>query len=301
MTILITGATGLIGTQLTAILQSQGHKIHYLTTRSSKIESTSNYQGFLWNVSQQTIDAACLEGVECIVHLAGATVANKWTKTYKQEILDSRIDSITLLNATLKQQTNKVKHIVSASGISIYPGDSQDLFTEQSTQEGNDFLANVTKAWEAAADSLTALNIKLAKVRTGVVFDPSQGALPKIAQPIRYGAGAVLGSGDQWISWIHLQDICGIYSHIIAHQLEGVYNAVAPEPVTNKALTQQIAKALKKPLFLPAVPAFFLKLLLGERSALVLEGPKVSSQKIKEAGYTFEFPEVKSAIAALLK
>lgn len=301
MTILITGATGLIGSQLAAQLIAQNHTVHYLTTRESKLETRDNYKGFLWNVNTQTIDKACLNNVTTIVHLAGATVAKPWTTAYKQEILDSRIESIALLHNALGATPNSVKHIITASGISIYPGQSQEEFSEDSTQIGTDFLANVTQRWEAQADTFKELNIALTKVRTGVVFHASQGALPKIMQPIKFGLGSVLGSGKQWISWIHIDDICQMYMHLITTQQTGVFNGVAPEVITNKQLTKTLANYLKKPLFLPAVPSFILKVILGPRAALVLEGPKVSAKKIQATGFNFNYPTLDSAISALLK
>lgn len=300
MTVLITGATGLIGTQLTANLHKEGHSVHFLTTRESKLLNEPNHKGFLWNPAKRELDASCFEGVDTIVHLVGATVSKPWTKSYKQEILDSRIKTMELLRENLGSTQHQVKHFVSASGISIYPNSLSEVFTEESTEIGDNFLADVVVKWEAEADKMSELGMNVAKVRTGVVLDASQGALPQIVKPVKMGVGSALGSGKQWFPWIHLNDICGIYAYIINEGLTGVYNATASGVVTNAELTKAVAKQLGKRIILPPAPAFVLKLALGERAALVLEGQRVSSAKIEQTGYTFQFPQLGAALADLL-
>lgn len=299
MTILITGATGLIGGQLTQMLLAAGHKVHFLTTRANKILNKDNHKGFLWDPKKRQLDKGCFEDVSTIVHLVGATVSEPWTKKYRQEILDSRIDTMRLIEDSLAELKHQVTHFISASGISIYPDSPTTEYTVFFSGVADNFLGQVVVAWEAAADRFKDLGMTVAKVRTGVVLDTDQGALPQIAKPVKMGAGAVLGSGKQWFSWIHLQDICGIYAFLIEKQAEGIFNAVAPHPVTNKALTHAVANQLGKKVILPAVPGFVLKLALGERASLVLEGQKVSAAKVGQLGYSFEFPELAGALAQL--
>ena len=300
MTVLITGATGLIGTKLTADLHTAGHKVHFLTTRESKLIDRPDHKGFLWNPAEGTLDADCFEGVDTIVHLVGATVSKPWSKAYKQEILDSRIETMKVLADHLKDSQHQIKHFVSASGISIYPDSLTANYTEENTEVSPSFLGDVVVKWEAAADQFADLGMKVAKVRTAVVLDASQGALPQIAKPVKMGVGSALGSGKQWLSWIHLDDISGIYMHIISGGLSGVYNATAPQPATNLEFTKAVAAQLGKRIIMPAAPAFILKLALGERASLVLEGQRVSAAKISDAGYDFKFPDLTSALADLL-
>lgn len=300
MTVLITGATGLIGTELTRLLHQAGHTVHFLTTRQSKVVQQDNHKGFLWNPANKQIDPACIAGVDTIVHLVGAPISEPWTKAYRQTILSSRIDTMAMLEDLLKTTGHKVKHFVSASGISVYPDSLTAVYKEDSNAVADNFLGDVVVQWEAAADAIGKLGIEVAKVRTGVVLDTDGGALPQVVKPFKMGVGAALGSGKQWFSWIHLKDICGIYDHIIQQQMSGVYNAVAPSPVTNIVLTKAIADQLGKKIFLPAVPAFALKLALGERASLVLEGQNVSADKITATGYNFHFPTLTGALADLL-
>lgn len=300
MTVLITGATGLIGTQLTADLHQAGYIVHFLTTRSAALKQEDNHKGFLWNPDKKEIDPECIEGVDAIVHLVGAPISEPWTKAYRQEILDSRIQTMRLLEDTLKNNPHKVQHFISASGISIYPNSLTANYKESDTAVANNFLGEVVVKWEAAADRFEALGIKVAKLRTGVVLDSDQGALPQIIKPVKLGVGAALGSGDQWFSWIHLQDISGIYLHLIQNALTGVYNGVAPTPVSNKELTYKVAQTLGKKIILPAVPGFVLKIAMGERANLVLEGQQVSSEKIEKSGYTFAYSDIATALSNLL-
>lgn len=300
MKVLIAGATGLIGTELVAQCHAAGIDVHYLTTRSNKIENRPNYKGFLWNPEQGTIDAECLHGVNAIINLAGATVSKRWTKSYKKAILDSRIESAAILFKTLRSHSHQVTHYLGASGISIYPHSFDKNYTEESPEQDDSFLGKVTVAWEVAANRFQQLGLKVSMVRTGIVLDTDQGALPQLVKPIKNRVGAPLASGKQWQSWIHIADIAGIYLYLLLQGFEGVYNGVAPQPLTNKALTQKIAAQIGRKIVLPNVPAFVLKLALGEMADLVIDGQKVSADKIKEAGYHFQYPDIESCLKNLL-
>ncbi len=300
MKILITGATGLVGKVLIQNLLESGHKINFLTTRKEALNSINGCNGFIWDIKNQSIDKDCLNNVDVIIHLAGANVSKRWSSSYKKEILLSRINSSKLLYKLLKENNHKVTQFISASAIGIYKNSLTNLYYEDSLEFSNTFLGEVVQKWEASVDDISALDIKIAKVRIGVVLAKNGGALQKIVQPISLGIGAPLGSGKQIISWIHIEDLCTLFSFILTNNLSGVFNAVAPKPISNKGLTDEIAFYLKKPLWLPNIPKFILKLLLGEMHQIVCESQKVSSQKIQDLGYSFKYDTVQSAIHEIL-
>jgi uncharacterized protein len=296
--VLITGASGLIGSRLTDILLAQSHQVVHLgrSARQGRVKS------FVWDVDKQTMDAASLEGVDTIVHLAGAGVADKrWTAARKKEILESRIQSTELLFKTLHDNKHKVKALVAASAIGYYGfGLGDELFTEDS-KPGQDFLAKVTHQWEAEVSKIEALGIRVVKIRVGIVMSDKGGALVEMARPIKWGVGAPLGSGKQMMSWIHIDDLCELFAKAITDaKMTGVYNGVAPHPVTNKELTLAMAKVLKRPLLLPNVPAFVLQLLVGEMGVMVVNGSNVSAKKVAESGFVFQYPKIETALSNLM-
>ena len=299
MKILITGATGLIGTELVKALLAKGHAINYLTTSVSKIESKPNYHGFYWNPQQSKIDENCIFGVDVIVHLAGANIAKRWTNAYKQEIIESRTLASELLYNLVKKNPNQVKQFVSASGTAIYPEGFDKVYDETTTETEDSFLSNVVKKWEESADRFQVLGLKVCKLRTGIVLSNLGGALPEMVKPIKMGFGAALGNGKQIQSWIHIYDLVAMFSFAIENQLKGVYNAVSPNPTNNQYLTTVIAMTLNKPLFLPNIPEFVMKLLLGEMSYLLFSSKNLSSQKIIDEGFQFQFLNIKEAIEDL--
>ncbi|WP_293890759.1 TIGR01777 family oxidoreductase [Flavobacterium sp.] len=299
MTVLITGATGLIGSKLVKALLAKNHTIHYLTTSVLKIESTPNYHGFYWNPEQGKIDENCIYGVDVIVHLAGANIAKRWTNSYKQEIIESRVLSSELLFNLVKKSKSKIKQFISASGTAIYPESFVTAVDETTKITEDSFLSNVVKKWEDSANRFQVLDIKVCKLRTGIVLSNDGGALPEMVKPIKIGFGAAMGNGKQIQSWIHISDLVAMYCFAIENQLESVYNAVTPKPISNQELTTVIAKTLKKPLFLPNIPQFIMELLLGQMSYLLFSSKNVSSYKIRQAGFQFKFPEISLAIADL--
>ena len=296
MKILITGATGLIGKGLVSLFLDNGHSVNYLTTSKGKIISKPNYFGYYWNLDKAEIDENCLINVDVIIHLAGASIAKRWTKAYKQEIIESRINSAGLLFKTLKNNPHQVQQIISASGTAIYPESDTVSYDETTKSTEDNFLANVVKKWEESVDVFQKLGIKVCKIRTGVVFANNGGALPEMVKPIKMGFGATMGNGKQMQSWIHHKDLVNLYYFVFQNQLEGVINAVAPNPVSNAQLTKIIAKTLQKPLFLPAIPQFVMKLILGEMSFLLFSSKNVSAVKIQKLGFQFHFPTCKEAI-----
>ncbi len=300
MRILITGATGLIGSELVLLLLQNGISVHYSTTSKRKIENQPNYKGFFWNPKLGIIDENCLMGVDAIIHLAGASISKRWTKSYKQEIIESRIFSSNLLFKIVKENPNQVKQIISASGTAIYPNSSSTVYTEDSKTIVDNFLSNVVLKWEESVDKFQSLNIKVCKLRTGVVFSDKGGALLEIVKPIKLGLGSPFGDGKQVQSWIHLHDLVAMYLFAVENSLEGVYNAVAPHPITNSELTKNIAAILEKPLFMPNIPKFVMKLILGDMHELLFDNKKISAQKIINAGFVFQYLTSEKALKDIL-
>ena len=301
MTVLITGATGLVGQELVSLLLQNGFTVHYLSTSKSKLVSQNNYKGFYWNPKTSEIDLNALTDVEVIVHLAGASVAKKWTSSYKEEIIESRVLSTRLLYKTLQKNSHQVKQIVSASAIGIYPNDLNYIYHETYNKVDNSFLGNVVQQWEEEVNQFEKLQIKVAKIRIGIVLAKNGGALQEMVKPIKMGVGAAFGSGLQYQSWIHIQDLVGIFQFVIQNQLLGVFNGVAPYPVTNAELTKAIAKTLGKPLFLPNIPQFVMKLILGEMHQILFSSQHVSCRKLLDLKYQFKFASLDKALNDLLK
>ena len=287
--VLITGATGLLGQEIVKQCHAKNITVNYLTTNKNKIVSLYNYQGFYWNPKTGDIDDNCFKDVDTIINLSGATVAKRWSKRYKAEILNSRLDSLRLLFNAVKANNYSIKQLISASAIGIYPDSRTNYYDETNKVIGNSFLAQVTKQWEAEAQKFEELNIKVALVRIGIVLASNGGALPKMIKPIKAFIGSPLGGGGQWQSWIHIEDLANIFMFINKNKLEGLFNGVAPNPVKQRELVKAIAKVVNRPLFLPRVPSFMLKLLLGEMSALVLESQRVSSKKLEDIGFNYRY------------
>jgi len=301
MKVLITGATGMIGGELVEKFHGLGIDVNYLTTSKNKIQSKDNFQGYYWNPKEGEIDLECFEDVSIVVNLVGANVASRWTTSYKQEILDSRKESAKTLLKSLHKIDHEVEYLISASAIGIYPDSLTKLYEEDESNLNDNFIGEVVQEWEKAIDNFQELGIKIAKLRIGLVLSDQGGALEKIKQPIEFYAGAPLGSGKQWQSWIHIEDLCEMFIHCIKKQETGVFNAVAPQPVSNKELTLAVANAIGKPIFLPNVPAFVLRLLLGEMATIVLSSQYVSSKKIESTGFEFSYIYIDRALQNLLQ
>ncbi|GAB2625002.1 TIGR01777 family oxidoreductase [Emticicia sediminis] len=299
MNILITGGTGMIGHRLTELLLAKGHKVSYLSRKKEKLP---NVEVFQWDIQKGYIEEGALEAADYVVHLAGAGIADKrWTDERKKEIIDSRIQPIELINKYLQEKNIQPKGFISASAIGIYGGDTGDIKLDESSVLGNDFLAECTKLWEINAKKVTNA-ARIVSVRIGIVLSEKGGALPKLVQPIRLGFGAALGSGKQFMSWIHVDDLCGIFVKAIEDEkMQGPYNAVAPNPVTNQEMTNVAAEVLKKPLWLPNVPSFALKLVFGEMGIVVTGGNFVQNKRLsQETNFQYKFTIIKDALNDLL-
>ena len=300
MKVLVTGATGLIGSKLTKSCIQKGWSVNYLTTRKSKISNKDNYQGFYWNPKNNEIDTACFQDVEAIFHLVGASVAKRWTPQYKEEIIKSRTETTQLLFNEIKRGSYPVKKVVSASAIGIYPSSLTNYYDEDYTSINTNFLGEVVNKWENAVDAFATLDILVSKLRIGVVLSNSAGALPKMSQPVKYGVGAAFGNGEQWQSWIHIDDLVAMFVHVVENDISGVVNAVAPNPVTNEELIKTIAKKLKRPLILPNIPKEVLQLILGEMYEILFDSQRVSSRKIESLGFEFSYNNLQPALEDLL-
>lgn len=270
---------------------SKGYEVRYLGRKAKD----GKVKTFAWDIHKQTIDERAFDGVDVVINLAGANInGHRWTKKYKEEILKSRTESTRLIVDFLNKKSHSVKQFISGSAVGYYGfGNSSEIFKEQDAA-GKDFMAQVTEKWESVADQC---KINTAKIRTGIVFSDHGGALEEMSKPIKLYAGSPLGSGQQYVSWIDIEDECGIIVHILEKNLSGAFNLVSPYPATNEEITKALAKKLHKPLWLPNIPAFVLKVVLGEMSDAVVNGSRVSSEKIESTGYKFKYPTLEAALA----
>lgn len=300
MKILITGATGLVGSQIVNQCLRQNIAVHYLTTSKEKLVNSKEYQGYLWNPDTSEIDIRCFNDVSAIINLSGASISKRWTSRYKKRIRSSRINSLkTLAHGLEKIDHSGISFLVSASAIGYYPNSLSNFYSEDEKSVDESFLGQTVLAWEAEADSLRKFGFKISKIRIGLVLSEDGGALQEIEKPIKNYVGAAFGSGEQWQSWIHLSDLARMFLFVIEKDLDGVYNGVAPNPVTNNKLVREVAEALNKPLILPNIPEFFMKLILGEMSYLLFASQRVSSKKIEDKGFDFTYQNINKALAAI--
>ncbi|WP_103865566.1 TIGR01777 family oxidoreductase [Aquimarina sp. I32.4] len=301
MKVLITGATGLIGQEIVSLCHQSNFEVNYLSTSKQKLQSLSNYRGFYWNPKEGEIDTNCFQGVEVIINLAGATVAKRWTSSYKKEIIESRTLTASLILKTLQNIEHNVRHIISASAIGIYPDSFQNYYMEDSDKKDTGFLGEVVAQWENAILQFKVVGIDVSILRIGLVLSEKGGAFPKMAKPIQLGVGSFFGDGKQWQSWIHVKDLACMFIFIAKERLIGVYNAVSPNPISNKKLTRTIARKYNKKIVLPSVPRFVMKLILGEMYILLFSSQRVCSDKIMNSGFHFEFGNITQAIEVLVE
>lgn len=300
MKVLITGGSGLVGSELTRLLINEGYEVSWL----SRTEGVKNgIMRYKWDYKNDFIDSKAFEGVTYIVHLAGAGVFEKrWSDAFKKEIADSRIKATELL---VKKAAGfrSIKACICASAIGIYGNSYHTIPLDEKAELGKDFLAEVTKKWELATRKFEDIPVRTVQLRIGIVLSTEGGAFPTIMRPIKYFIGSPLGSGKQMISWIHITDVCKIILKSIQDEsMTGVYNAVAPNPVSNKEFTHAVAQKIHKPIVLPHVPSFALELLLGkQKAASVIEGISVSSFKIQASGFEFSYSTLESALNDLVK
>ncbi len=295
--ILITGANGLIAKELSDKL-SKAYTIKLLTRKKRQQNE------FEWDVDRNLIDDSAVIGVDHIIHLAGANISEKrWTEQRKKEIISSRVKSAHLLLEALERNNIKIKSFISASAVGFYGTTTTENIYTETAPKGTDFLSDVVAQWEQSADLFAEKQRaeRVVKLRTGVVLSHKGGALAKMKLPIHYYVGAALGKGNQYMPWIHIDDLCSIYEYSLQNpNINGVYNATAPTHITNKELTEVIAHNLKKSLWLPNIPSFLIWLIFGETSVIILTGSRVSSNKIQSEDFRFKYPELESALKDLL-
>lgn len=302
-TILITGGTGLVGKALTRALFNKGYNVIILTRDVKDKKHSPGISYAQWNVAKQQIDMEALKSADYIIHLAGAgVVEKKWTEAYKKEIVESRTESSRLIIEALQSNANKVKAIVSASAIGWYGADNDPVkpFTE-SDKADESFLGNTCRLWEESIEPVERLEKRLVKLRIGIVLSNDGGALAEFKKPLNLSVAAILGNGKQTVSWIHIDDLCSMFIAGIENEsLSGSYNAVAPNPVSNKVLTLTLANAMKRKFFIPMyVPAFVLKIMMGQRSIEVLKSATVSCKKITDSGFEFTYKTIDAALENL--
>jgi len=295
MRILISGSSGLIGTAATTALKSDGHNIVHL----NRPGRAANPGDIPWDPMRATVDVAGLESLDAVIHLSGAGIADgRWTEERKQLLRSSRIDTTRVLVDSLSRLKQRPRVLIVASAIGYYGSRGDEILTESSTN-GPDFLALVCRDWEAEASRAPAMGLRTVMLRTGVVLSGKGGALPKMLPPFKLGVGGRLGSGQQWMSWIAIEDVVGIIRHAIANeQVTGPVNVVAPNPVRNKEFTRLLAGMLHRPAIFPA-PAFVLRLAMGEMAdAILLSSDRVKPERMLAAGYKFRFEILEPALRA---
>lgn len=299
-TVLITGGSGLVGEALTKSLQERGFEVATLSRARNAKQQLATYS---WDIRKSEIDKEAIAVADYIVHLSGANIgAKRWTKKRKQQIIESRTKSGELIFNEVRRQNKNLMAFISASAVGYYGAITSGKLFCETDPSGGDFLGETCEEWERTADRFNESGIRTVKIRTGVVLTKQGGALSKMLAPIKAGFGSAIGSGKQYMPWIHMEDLCGIYIKAIEEtEMVGAYNAVAPEHITNREFTQKAAEILKRPLWMPNVPAFVLKLMFGKMSEILLKGSRVSSQKIQTAGYRFLFPGIDSALKQLLQ
>lgn len=298
-TVLIGGGSGLVGSRLSQLLSEKGFQVGHLSRTPKK---NATYASYHWDAQKGEIDQAAVEGADYIINLAGAGIADRpWSEKRKKLIISSRVNTTLLLRDAIQQATNPPKAFISSSATGYYGSRADQIMTEKD-QAGTGFLSDSCIAWENAAHEVANTGIPTKIIRTGVVLSTRGGALPKMTMPIQFFAGVYFADGQQWMPWIHIDDLCRIFIHVLENkELSGIFNGVAPNPVQNKTLIKQTAAVKDKPVIMLPAPAFALKLILGEMSHVLLDSTRASSKSIEAAGFHFNFPDLAKALADLFR
>lgn len=296
--ILISGATGLVGKKIARKLYERGYQVEILVR--SKPEN-SDFRSYIWDYENGFLEEGALDNTYIFIHLAGASISKRWTESYKKEVYSSRIDSAQFIYEEMQKRKIYPEAVISSSAVGIYgQTTSQQIFSEDD-QPATDFLGKVCKDWEEKAFQFQKLGSRVVCVRTSTVLSEKGGALEVLKKPIELNVGAVLGNGEQYFPWIHIDDLVNIYFKAVEDvSMNGAYNASAPDFITNKTLTEKIASHLGKKIWLPNIPKFIIKTALGEMSVLALEGSRISSKKIENAGFKFQYNNLDMALSDVI-
>lgn len=290
----VTGGSGLVGRAVQKELEAQGHEVRILTRTPRKPGE------FAWNPSTYTVDPGALHGAHGVIHLAGASVSERWTKSHKRAILDSRIQGAETLYRAIEAMDQRPEVVVSASAVGIYPNSLDRVYTEKDGGAVG-FLGDVVRAWESQADRFANLEMRVAKIRIGIVLGHGGGVLGTLLPVFRLGLGSALGDGQHWMPWIHVTDLARMVARLASDtSLHGIWNGVGPESATNKEFSRALAAAMKKPFWAPAPPAWALRLVLGEMAQIALMSTHCSAQKWKDAGFTYQFGTLHEALSDLV-
>jgi len=301
MKVLITGATGLIGSRIVKDCLERDIKVNFLTTRKNKIDGIPGCCGFYWDPQKNIIDLNCFDDIDSIINLSGASIFRIWTRKNKELILNSRVQSLNFLRDTIKENNIKINSIISASGIGAYPSSIENEFDENEKDRSNYFLSDVIKEWEKATMSFKNIAKNVSIVRIGLVLSKDGGVLKQTMQPMSFGFGVYFGKGNQWQSWIHIKDISRLFLYINEKALSGIYNGVAPTPLSNFDFTKMVSKIRRGVLFLIPVPRLFFRLIFGEMHIILFKSQKVSSEKIQSKGFAFVYDNLENALKNILK
>ena len=299
LSVLITGGTGLVGKYLTAILIEAGYNVSHL---SRSVSNPVNIRVFRWDPEKELIDLAAFDNIDYIIHLAGANIGEKrWTHERKLEIIRSRVDSAKFLHKTITENKISLKAFISASATGIYGAETSEKVFVENDPPAQDFLASVCRQWEAAADLFQNSGFRTVKIRTAIVLEKNDSALSKLMKPANFGFLVKTGSRLQYMPWIHINDLCNIYLKAIEDSdINGPFNAVSPQHVTHDDIMKTLGRIMKRPVLSVAVPAFLLKLILGEMAEVILTGSRASSDKIINSGFRFRFGNLEEALTDVL-
>lgn len=294
--VLITGGTGFIGQYLTHVLIDSGYTVSILSRSERKDTATISY--YKWDLETGYIEEEAILKADYIIHLAGEGIVEKrWSEKRKKDILDSRVQPIDLIFSFLKEHNKSLDAFISASAVGIYGAITSEVICKETSPLANDFLGHTCQEWEKAVDKISSLGIRTAKVRTGIVLGRNEGFLKKMQPTFKLGLGTILGTGNQYLPWIHIEDLCKIYLKTVQDQeANGPYNAAVTDNTTNASFSKALAKQFGYTLWLPKVPSFLLKIILGQMSQAVLEGTRVSSEKIEKTGFEFQFTDLETAL-----
>ena len=300
MKVLITGATGLIGSQIIEDCTKSNISVNFLTTSRRKIIKSDMVNGYYWNPSKKVIDLDCFIDIDTIIALSGSSIFSLWTRKRKKEIISSRVLSLEFLKESIENNDIKISQLISASGISLYPDSLKIKYDENESTFDDSFLSNVIMKWETAANSFSTIGVKVSIVRIGLVLSRKAGVLKQTIMPMKFGCGIIFGSGNQIQSWIHINDLSRIFLFIIQKKLEGTYNAVSNNNLTNLEFTRTISSNYSRAIFNIKISKIFFSLIFGEMHEILFKSHNISSRKIQNLGFRFKFENFDHAVKNLI-